>query len=356
MAYETGRRAVELVREQLTPSKILTRAAFENAIVVASAIGGSTNAPPHINAIAAHAGVDLSMDDWDRVGYHIPLLANVQPAGAYLGEAFYRAGGVPAIVGELLAAGLVHGDPVGVSGRTRAEDYAEKRTTNTEVIRTVDDPFAIDAGMMVLHGNLFDSAVMKMSVISADFRERYLSDPDDPDAFIVTAVVFDGPEDYRARIDDPALDISERSILVVRNAGPVGYPGAAEVVNMTPPARLVRAGVRMLPCLGDGRQSGTSDSPSILNVSPEAAVGGAIGLLRDGDAIRVDVRQRTVTLLVEDAELAERRRTFTAEMPESHTPWEELYRAHVNQLADGATLEFATKYRATGRVIPRHSH
>lgn len=356
MAYETGRRIVGVVEEDLTPSRIMTREAFENAIVVNSAIGGSTNAPIHLNAIAAHLGVELTVEDWDRIGRDVPLLANVAPAGVHLGEGFHRAGGVPAVVGELLAAGLLHGDAVTVDGRTVAESNAGFRSRNTDVIRPVADPVAERGGFTALTGNLFDSAIVKMSVIGDDFRRRYLSNPDDPDAFEVSVVVFDGPEDYRARIEDPDLPVDERSMLVVRGAGAVGYPGSAEVVNMTPPGRLVARGVRMLPCMGDGRQSGTSDSPSILNVSPESAVGGNLGLLETGDRVRVDLRNRRVDVLLDDAELARRRAARPVEEPVSYTPWQEIYRAHVTQLADGATLDLATKYRDARKVVPRHSH
>ena len=355
-AYETGVRVVGLVEEELRPSRIMTREAFENAIVVNSAIGGSTNAPIHLNAIAAHLGVPLTVEDWDAVGGQVPLLADVAPAGKHLAESFYHAGGVPAVMAELHAAGLLHGEVVTVTGRTLATQLAEVRTADREVIRTVAEPLAPTGGFLVLHGNLFDSGLIKLSVIGDDFRRRYLCDPADPDAFVATAIVFEGPEDYRARIDDPDLPVDERSILVVRGAGPVGYPGSSEVVNMTPPGRLVRAGVSMLPCLGDGRQSGTSDSPSILNVSPEAAVGGAIALVETGDRIRVDLGRRRVDLLVTDDELARRKEKWQDRTPPHSTPWEEFFRAHVTQLAEGATLDFAVGYRDVRRIRPRHSH
>jgi dihydroxy-acid dehydratase len=356
IAYETGRRIVEMVHEDLTPGRVLTREAFENAIVVNSAIGGSTNAPIHINALAQHAGVPLAMDDWDEIGRRIGLLANLQPAGEYLGEGFHRAGGVPAIMGELLSAGLLHSGALTVSGRTVGEAYAGSGTLDPAIIRPASQPLIEDAGLTVLSGNLFDSAVIKASVIGPEFRRRYLSEPGSEGRFTARAIVFAGPEDYRACIDDPALEIDERCILVVRNAGPVGYPGSAEVVNMTPPDYLVRRGVRMLPCLGDGRQSGTSDSPSILNASPEASVGGNLGLLETGDQIVVDLVARRVDVQLSEEELARRRERYAPSIPPSHTPWEELYRAHVTQLADGAVLDLATKYRDVRKIVPRHSH
>ncbi len=356
MAYRTGTRIVEMVHEDLTPEKILTREAFENAIVVTSAIGGSTNCPIHINAIARHMGVALDIRDWEAVGQHIHLLANVQPAGKYLGEGFHRAGGISAVVGELMEAGKIRKTAMTVSGKTIGENCAATRSKDHDVIRPYSNPLVRDAGMIVLSGNIFDSAVMKTSVISEDFRRRYLSDPADPDSFTAKAVVFEGPEDYRSRIEDPALDVDEHSILVIRYCGPVGYPGSAEVVNMTPPGPLVQKGIRMLPCMGDGRQSGTSDSPSILNISPEAAVGGNLAILQDGDKIRVSIRERSVNLLVPQEEIERRRSTMKPFKPENHTPWEEFYRANVGQLETGACFEFATKYRDVRKVVPRHSH
>jgi dihydroxy-acid dehydratase len=356
MAYFTGVRIVEIVKEDLTPSKILTREAFENAIVVNSAIGGSTNCPIHINAIARHIGVPLDIRDWETVGHHIHLLANVQPAGQYLGEGFHRAGGISAIVGELMQAGKIQTGAMTVSGKTIGENCASSRSTNHDVIRTYADPLIRDAGLIVVSGNLFDSAVMKTSVISPEFRERYLSDLADPESFTCNAVVFDGPEDYRARIDDPALEVDAQSILIIRYCGPVGYPGSAEVVNMTPPGALVKQGIRLLPCMGDGRQSGTSDCPSILNISPEAAIGGNLAILKTGDRIRVSIRERSVNLLVPQEEIERRRSEMKPFAVENHTPWEELYRSSVGQLEAGACLEFATKYRDVRKVIPRHSH
>ena len=356
MAYLTGLRIVAMVREDLTPAKILTRQAFENAIVVNSAIGGSTNCPIHITAIARHVGVEIDIRDWERVGHRVHLIANIAPAGKYLGEGFHRAGGIPAIVGELMEAGKIHTGALTVTGKTIGENCVKARSLDHDVIRTYSDPLLCDAGLIVLSGNLFDSAVMKTSVISQAFRDRYLSSPVDPESFICNAVVFDGPEDYRARIDDPALGVDEHSMLVIRYCGPVGYPGSAEVVNMTPPGALVQKGIRVLPCMGDGRQSGTSDCPSILNISPEAAVGGNLAILETGDKIRVSIRERSVNLLVPEGEIARRRAKLKPFKPDNHTPWEEFYRSHVGQLETGACLEFATKYRDVRKIVPRHSH
>jgi dihydroxy-acid dehydratase len=356
MAYMTGHRIVAMVNEDLTPSKILTREAFENAIVVNSAIGGSTNCPPHVIAIARHVGVDLNIRDWERVGHQIHLLANVQPAGEFLGEAYHRAGGVGAIFGELMQAGKIHTSALTVSGETIGENYKGARSLDANVIRTYDDPLKRNAGIVVVSGNLFSSALVKTSVISDEFRRRYLSDPGNEDCFVARAVVFDGPEDYRKRIEDPSLDIDEHSILVVRGAGPVGYPGSAEVVNMTPPGRLIRQGIRMLPCMGDGRQSGTSDSPSILNISPESAVGGNLAILRTGDEIKVDLKQRRVDVLLTEEEIAARRASLKPAEITNQSPWQEFYRSNVGQLETGACLEFAVKYHDLRKVVPRHSH
>jgi dihydroxy-acid dehydratase len=356
MAYITGRRIVEMVNEDLTPAKVLTREAFENAIVVNSAIGGSSNCPPHIIAIARHAGVELDIRDWERIGHQIHLLANVQPAGEFLGEAYHRAGGVGAIFGELMQAGKIRTNAMTVSGKTVGESYKDARSLDTRVIRTYDNPLKENAGLLVVSGNLFHSALVKTSVISDEFRRRYLSEPGHEDCFVARAVVFDGPEDYRARIEDPALQVDEHSILVVRGAGTVGYPGSAEVVNMTPPGRLIRQGIRMLPCMGDGRQSGTSDSPSILNVSPESAVGGNLAILRTGDQIKVDLKQRRVDVLLSEEEIATRRASLKPAELTNHSPWQEFYRENVGQLETGACLEFAVKYHDVRKFVPRHSH
>ncbi|HEY2527152.1 MAG TPA: IlvD/Edd family dehydratase [Xanthobacteraceae bacterium] len=351
IAYATGQRIVEMVREGLKPSKILTRQAFENAIVCASALGASTNCPPHVNAIARHAGVELTNDDWDRIGYDIPLLVNMMPAGEYLGEEYYRAGGLPAVFGELLRAGKIRENTLTVTGRTTSENNRGARSLDENVIRPYDRPLKEKAGFAVLKGNLFDSAIMKTSVVSDRFRERYLRRAGDEDAFEGRAIVFDGPEDYHRRINDPSLQIDEDCLLVMRFVGPVGYPGSAEVINMLPPDALVRRGVAELPCIGDGRQSGTSGSPSILNASPEAAVGGGLALLRTGDRIRIDLKRRRADILISDAELAERRRTIKLPELVSQTPWQEIYRQHVGQLATGAGFEMAMKYQ---HVVERY--
>lgn len=361
-AYHTGRQIVEMVRADRKPSDILTREAFLNAIRVSSAIGGSTNAPIHLNAIARHVGVTLTLDDWQRYGFAVPLLVNLQPAGEYLGEDYHHAGGVRAVVAELMRHGLIHEGALTANGRTIGENCGGALIEDERVIRRLEDPLKRNAGFMLMRGNLFDAAVMKTSVISDDFRTRYLSNPADPDAFEGKAVVFDGPEDYHARIDDPRLGIDEQSILVIRGVGPIGYPGAPEVVNMRPPAHLIRAGIHELPCIGDGRQSGTSGTPSILNVSPEAAVGGGLALLRSGDRLRVDLRACRVDVLLDDAVLAERRRELEAKggyaYPPSQTPWQEMQRATIGQMADGAVLEPAVKYQRLAQTvgIPRQNH
>jgi dihydroxy-acid dehydratase len=356
MAYLTGRRIVEMVKEDLTPSKILTREAFENTIVVNSAIGGSTNCPPHITAIARHVGVDLNIRDWERVGHQIHLLVNLQPSGEFLGEAYHRAGGVGAVFGELMQAGKIHPSALTVTGAAIGENYKEARSLDTNVIRPYDKPLKRNAGLLVVSGNLFSSALVKSSVISDEFRRRYLSEPGNEDCFVARAIVFDGPEDYRKRIEDPALAIDEHCILVVRGSGPVGYPGSAEVVNMTPPGKLIRQGIRMLPCMGDGRQSGTSDSPSILNISPESAIGGNLAILKTGDQIKVDLGKRRVDVLLSEKEIAARRKELKPAEITNHSPWEEFYRSNVGQLETGACLEFAVKYHDVRKVVPRHSH
>ena len=350
-----------MVRDDLKPSDILTRPAFLNAIKVNSAIGGSTNAPIHLNAIARHMGVELTLDDWEREGADVPLIVNLQPAGKYLGEDYYRAGGVPAVMGELYRAGMLDGTALTVNGRTVADNVADARIRDEDVIRPLATPLKHAAGLTVLSGNLFEGAVMKLSVISDEFRARYLSDPDHPEAFEGRVVVFDGPEDYHHRIDDPSLGLDDCSILVIRGTGPIGYPGGAEVVNMRPPAALIREGVHNLPCIGDGRQSGTSGSPSILNASPEAAVGGGLALLRTGDVVRVDLGSRRVDMLVPDEEIA-RRRAELAELedrlaPPSQTPWQEIQRSLTGQFDTGAVLEPAVKYqRIAQKGLPRDSH
>ncbi|EJL04104.1 MULTISPECIES: IlvD/Edd family dehydratase [Pseudomonas] len=358
MAYATGKRICELVLQDVRPSQIMTREAFENAIAVASALGASSNCPPHLIAIARHMGVELSLDDWQRIGEDVPLLVNCMPAGKYLGEGFHRAGGVPAVMHELQKAGRLHEDCATVSGKTIGEIVSSSLTSNADVIHPFETPLKHRAGFIVLSGNFFDSAIMKMSVVGEAFRKTYLSEPGAENSFEARAIVFEGPEDYHARIDDPALDIDERCILVIRGAGTVGYPGSAEVVNMAPPAALIKQGIDSLPCLGDGRQSGTSASPSILNMSPEAAVGGGLALLKTNDRLKVDLNTRTVNLLIDEAEMAQRRLEWTPNIPPSQTPWQELYRQLVGQLSTGGCLEPATLHL---RVIarsgePRHSH
>ncbi len=355
MAYWTGKRIVEMAYEDLRPSRILTREAFLNAIVTIAAIGGSTNAQPHLMAMARHAGVDLTPSDWAH-GYDIPLLVNMQPAGKYLGERFHRAGGVPAVLAELLAAGKLKGDVLTVSGRTLAENVAGRESTDREVITPFATPLKPQAGFLVLSGNLFEFALMKTSVISEEFRRRYLSEPGRENVFEGRAVVFDGAEDYHARINDPALNIDEHCILVIRGTGPVGWPGGAEVVNMQPPDALLQRGITSLPTLGDGRQSGTSDSPSILHASPESAVGGGLAWLRTGDVIRIDLNAGRCDVLVADDELERRKSAGIPAVPESRTPWQEIFRASVGQLDRGATLESAVKYRGIAATPPRHNH
>jgi dihydroxy-acid dehydratase len=356
MAFETGKRIVRMVHEDLTPSRILTREAFENSIVVASAIGASTNCPPHITAIARHMGVPLDIHDWETVGHDVPLLANIQPAGEFLGEEFHRAGGVPAIVGELIEAGHVRREALNVNGKTIGENYSYKRSLDTNLIRPCSNPVSDRAGFVVVSGNLFHSALMKTSVISEDFKRRFLSTPGSIDCFVSRVIVFDGPEDYRRRVEDPSLDIDENCMLVVRGAGPVAYPGSAEVVNMTPPSHLAHRGIGVLPCMGDGRQSGTSDTPSILNASPESAVGGNLAILQTGDEVRVDLRSRRVDVLISDEEIDRRRRDLKPVSLTHDSPWQELYRQHVGQLETGGCLEFAVGYRDLRKIVPRHSH
>ncbi|MES3096564.1 IlvD/Edd family dehydratase [Sphingomonas aerolata] len=362
VAYKTGKRIVDMVAEDLKPSDILTKEAFHNAIVVNSAIGGSTNAPIHLAAIARHIGVDLPIDDWQTHGHKVPLMVNLQPAGEYLGEDYYHAGGVPAVVAELMKQDLIHEDAMTANGKSIGDNCRTATIEDERVIRPFATPLLQDAGFIVLRGNLFDSAIMKTSVISPEFRERYLSNPDDPEAFEGPAVVFDGPEDYHHRIDDPSLGITTDTLLFMRGAGPIGYPGAAEVVNMRPPAYLIREGVHALPCIGDGRQSGTSGSPSILNASPEAAAMGGLALIRTGDRVRIDLGKGSADVLISDEELAERRRTLTAAggyaFPRSQTPWQEIQRATVGQMETGAILEGAEKYQRIAQTmgLPRDNH
>jgi dihydroxy-acid dehydratase len=366
IAYRTGQRIVDMVREEMRPSDILTRGAFANAIVVNSAIGGSTNAPIHLNAVARHLGIDLTNADWEKLGYDIPLLVDMQPAGRFLGEDFHRAGGVPAVIAELIAAGrLPHPDQMTVNGRTIRQNCAERFSGDREVIRQWTEPIVDRAGFLNLKGNLFDSAIMKTSVISEDFRERFLSHPDHPNVLEGRAVVFDGREDYHDRIDDPSLEIDENTLLFIRGVGPIGYPGGAEVVNMDPPKAMLKRGIRALPCIGDGRQSGTSGSPSILNAAPEAAIGGGLALLETGDRVRIDLNRREANIMISDAELEKRRAALRERLangglsyvPANQTPWQEIQRSLVDQFDKGMVLKPAVKYRDVARQnLPRDNH
>jgi dihydroxy-acid dehydratase len=356
MAYETGRRIVELAQQDIRPSSILSRDAFLDAIVVNAAIGGSTNAQQHIMAMARHAGVELHEDDWMTYGHDIPLLLNMQPSGKYLGERFHRAGGVPAIMWELHQARKLRADRPTVTGRSMAQNLEGRESVDREMITPFSAPLKEQAGFMVLRGNLFDFAIMKTSVISEEFRDRYLRRPGAENVFECRAVVFDGSGDYHARINDPALGIDENTILVIRGAGPVGWPGSAEVVNMQPPDALIRKGIKNLPTLGDGRQSGTSDSPSILNASPESAVGGGLAWIRTGDMVRIDLNAGSCNMLVDEAELERRKKDGPPPVPPSQTPWQEIYRATVGQMASGACMELALAYRGVANDTPRHNH
>ena len=362
MAYATGKRIVEMVWEDLKPSEIMTRKAFENAIVVNSAIGGSTNAPIHLNAIAKHLGIKLTNDDWQKFGHKIPLLANMQPAGKYLGEDYHRAGGVPAIVNELMKAGLLpHKDAMTVNGKTMGANCRGKKTENTDVIKSVKAPMVAHAGFINLKGNLFDSAIMKTSVISDEFHERYLSNKDDPNAFEGKAIVFEGPEDFHKKIDNPKYEIDEHCILFMRGTGPKGYPGGAEVVNMRPPSYLLKKGINSLPCVGDGRQSGTSGSPSILNASPEAADGGGLALLKTGDHVRIDLNKCSANMLVNKSELSKRKKELKVKggfkTPESQTPWQQYFREKVQPFSEGMVLEDAPNYKGIAQKhTPRNNH
>jgi dihydroxy-acid dehydratase len=356
MAYDTGRRIVEMAHEDLRPSKILTRESFLNAITAIAALGGSTNAQPHLTAMARHAGVEISSKDWMDYGYDVPLLVNMQPAGKYLGERFHRAGGVPAVLCELIDAGKLHADALTVTGRTLRENVRGRTSSDREVIAPYSAPLRERAGFIVLSGNLFNFAIMKLSVITEDFRRRYLCASGEDNVFEGRAVVFDGSEDYRARINDPATGVDERSVLVIRGAGPLGWPGSAEVVNMAPPDALLKRGIASLPTIGDGRQSGTSDSPSILNASPESAAGGGLAWLRSGDMVRIDLNAARCDMLVADEEIARRKKQGVPPTPPSATPWQELYRQTVSQLDSGGVMEMALKYRGIATRTPRHNH
>ncbi|GGE58324.1 IlvD/Edd family dehydratase [Actibacterium pelagium] len=356
MAYETGKRIVQMVYDDLKPSDILTREAFENAIVVNAAIGGSTNAPPHLQAVARHIGVELDVRDWEKVGFDVPLMVNMQPAGEYLGESFFRAGGVPAVMGELKKAGRLNEGAMTATGATMGENLVGWESQDLDVVTTYDAPLRKNAGFKVLSGNLFDSALMKTSVISEDFRKRFLSEPGNEGVFEAKAVVFEGPEDYHDRINDADLNIDERTILFIRGVGCVGYPGSAEVVNMLPPDAIVRQGINHLPTVGDGRQSGTSESPSILNASPESVVGGGLAYLQDGDIVRLDLNASTMNALVDEGEWQARIDAWEAPELVHQTPWQEIYRTHVGQLANGGCLELATAYQKVRQTLPRDNH
>ena len=356
MAYRTGKRIVDMVHEDLTPNKVMTREAFENAVVVNTAIGGSTNCPVHLTAIARHLGVKLSLQDWQDIGYDVPLLVNCQPAGKYLGEAFHRAGGIPGVVRELLGAGRINGDALTVSGNTVAENQVDVPEPNHEVIYAYKNPMKEKAGFLVLSGNLFDAALIKTCVVSDEFRERYLAEPGNENVFTSRVIVFEGPEDYRERLNDPSLEIDDSCMLVIRGCGPIGYPGSGEVVNMQPPDVLLKQGIHTLPTMGDGRQSGTSASPSILNITPESAAGGNLALLETDDKVRVDLNECCVELLVSNEALAKRRENYGPPELSHQTPWQEMYRGCVGQLDTGACIEFATKYRDVAGDYPRHYH
>ncbi|WP_086465934.1 IlvD/Edd family dehydratase [Oceanibaculum nanhaiense] len=362
IAYETGLRAVEMVWEDLKPSDILTREAFENAIVVNSAIGGSTNAPIHINAIARHIGVELNNDDWEKIGYDIPLIVNLQPAGKYLGEEFHRAGGIPAVVNELMKHGKIRENAITANGKPIGENCRGREAEGDDVILPYEKPMVDKSGFLHLRGNLFDSAIMKTSVISPDFRKRYLSDPQDPNAFEGRAIVFEGPEDYHHRIDDASLKIDDSCMLFVRGTGPIGYPGGAEVVNMQPPAALIKQGILALPCIGDGRQSGTSGSPSILNAAPEAALNGGLAILQTGDRVRIDLNKRTADILIPAEEYEKRKADLIAKggfpYPDHQTPWQEIQRGMVSQFDEGMVLKPAVKYQRVAQTkgVARDNH
>ena len=356
MAYRTGLRIVDMVKEDLTPSKIMTRKAFENAIVVNSAIGGSTNAQIHITAIARHVGIDLETDAWQNVGYDIPLMVNVQPAGKHLCESYHRAGGTAAVMNELLENGKLHGDVITASGKELSECLKDRKIKDQDVITPFNKPLKERAGFIVLKGNLFESAIMKTSVISEKFKENFLSRPGEEGVLEGRAIVFEGSEDYHDRVNDESLKMDENSILVIRGAGPVGWPGSAEVVNMQPSDKLIKQGVIELPCIGDGRQSGTSGSPSILNASPESAVGGGLAWLRTGDTIRIDLNKFTADMLVDDQEIEQRKKNGPPKYPEHQTPWQEIYRDHVGHMSDGGVLENAVSYQKVKKSIPRDNH
>ena len=356
MAYRTGLRIVEMVNEDLTPSKIMTRKAFENAIVVNSAIGGSTNAQIHITAIARHVGINLETDAWQNVGYDIPLMVNVQPAGKHLCESYHRAGGTAAVMSELLSNNKIHGDVITVSGKKMSSCLDGHKIKDKDVITEFNNPLKNRAGFIVLKGNLFESAIMKTSVISDEFRKKFLSRPGREGILEGIAIVFEGSEDYHDRVNDESLNMDENSILVIRGAGPIGWPGSAEVVNMQPSDKLIKQGITELPCIGDGRQSGTSGSPSILNASPESAVGGGLAWLKTGDTIQIDLNNFTANMLVDQDEIENRKKDGPPKYPEHQTPWQEIYRNHVGHMSDGGVLENAVAYQKVKNSLPRDNH
>ena len=356
MAYRTGLRIVDMVKEELTPSKIMTREAFENTIVVNSAIGGSTNAQMHLTAIARHIGLELETEAWQNIGYDIPLMANIQPAGKYLCESYHRAGGTAALMAELLKYKKINGNVMTASGKTLDENLAGIEIKDHDVISPFNKPLRERAGFIVLKGNLFDSAIMKTSVISDSFRNKFLSKPGKEGILEGRAIVFEGSEDYHDRVNDQSLNMDENSILVIRGAGPVGWPGSAEVVNMQPSDALIKKGINELPCIGDGRQSGTSGSPSILNASPESAVGGGLAWLKTGDIIKIDLNNYTADMNVDKAEIEKRKTNGIPKYPISQTPWQEIYRKNVGQIDKGAVLENAVKFQDAKKDLPRNNH
>ena len=358
ISYKTGQRIVNMVRENLTPSKIMTKKAFENAVVVASAIGGSSNATTHLLAIAKHMGIKFDLSNWQKLGHKIPLLVDCQPAGKYLMEGFYKAGGIPAVMKELIKNKKLNTKVKTVTGKNLGQNLKRKIKVNSKVIKSFKKNLSQNAGFLVLRGNFFNSAIMKTSVISDEFKKRYLSDPDKPNSFICKAAVFEGPEDYHKRINSKKLNIDEKSILIIRGCGPIGYPGSAEVVNMQPPDALLKKGINALPTLGVGRQSGTSESPSILHVSPESAAGGDIGIIKTGDKIKIDLNKKRVDLLISAKEFKKRRSKNKIKIINNQTPWQELSRLTVGQLEDGACIKTRSVYNriVEKKGTPRHSH
>ena len=358
MAYDTGLRSVQLVEKDIKPSDIMTREAFQNAIVTASAIGASTNAPPHIIAIAKHLNINLTLDDWEKWGEEIPLLVNLQPAGDHLGEGFFQAGGVPVVMKELSKQNKINNGAMTVTGKTVADNLANIKKTENEIIKNYEAPMKDKAGFLVLRSNFFDTAIMKMSVVSEEFKKRYLSDNEHPMQFTARAIVFDGPEHYHNEINNPELNIDENCILIIRGCGPIGYPGSAEVVNMQPPDHLLKKGISALPCLGDGRQSGTSESASILNVSPEAAAGGKIAIIQNNDLVKVDLIEKRVDVMIDQSIIDERMQKIQFKFPANQTPWQEIARNYVGQLSDGACLNTKEEYFDVSKTkgVPRDNH